>query len=119
MTKLSELNLPTLDGGWITLKEAADRLGLTRSYIYKKVANGDFTTAHRIGAEASYIVNASEVDAMLNHVTPPVETEAELQVEEEIAAAEDEAIHQAEVDKEESPVEQPKELSIDEMLQQL
>jgi hypothetical protein len=61
MTKLADMEVPSLEGGWVTLAEAADRLGYTRSYAYKKASSNGFQTLHSIGSQASYVVNESEI----------------------------------------------------------
>jgi hypothetical protein len=69
MTKLAELEIPALEGGWINLTEAAERLGFTRSYMYKKAARygqpGGFETIRKIGTQASYVIAESEVEDLL------------------------------------------------------
>ena len=77
MTKLAEMDLPTLEGGWLALSEAAELLSFSRAYMYKLVSNGSFDTARRIGTAASYVINRSEVDALINARIPDPETEAE------------------------------------------
>jgi predicted DNA-binding transcriptional regulator AlpA len=83
MTKLAELEIPVLEGGYINLTEAAERLGYTRSYMYKKASRfgepGGFTTIRRIGSQASYVIQESEVEDLL---TRALEKPAEPVVEE-------------------------------------
>lgn len=74
MTKLAEIQeIPTLEGGWINLTEAADILGYTRSYMYKKASKfgtpGGFDTLRKIGSQASYVVSRTEVEAILQDAT--------------------------------------------------
>lgn len=66
MSKLAERNdIPSLDG-WINLTEAAERLGYTRSYMYKLANKPDgLQTLHRIGTQASYVVAVEEIDELI------------------------------------------------------
>jgi predicted DNA-binding transcriptional regulator AlpA len=77
MTKLGDrTDIPTLDGGWVNLTEAAALLGYSRSYMYKLAAKapseGGFSTLHKIGSQASYVVNQQEISSILAE-RPPVE----------------------------------------------
>lgn len=53
-------NIPLLDG-WITLPEAAQRLGVSRQYAYKLASDGYFKTLHRLG-ESVLVVSDYEVE---------------------------------------------------------
>lgn len=65
MTKLSDTDIPKLDGGWINFTEAAERLGYTRSYMYKKASAGGFETLRRLGDQPTYVLNESEIEKIL------------------------------------------------------
>lgn len=62
-TKLSgNPDIPVLEG-WITIPEAASKLGISRQYAYKRAADGFFETIHQIGEEnATFVVAIEEVD---------------------------------------------------------
>lgn len=75
MTKLADrTDIPVLEGGWINFTEAAERLGYTRSYMYKKASKspeeGGFKTVRRIGSQSSFVINESEVDEILANQAP-------------------------------------------------
>lgn len=61
-TKLSgNPDIPVLEG-WITIPEAASKLGISRQYAYKRAADGYFKSIHQIGDEnATYVVSTEEV----------------------------------------------------------
>lgn len=65
MPKLSDLTIPQLEGGWINLTEAANVLGVTRTYIYKLAerspADGGLFTLRQVGSQASYVVKLDEI----------------------------------------------------------
>lgn len=64
--KLSEdPSVPTLEGGWITLTEAAEVLGITRQHSYKRAKNGGYKTIRRIGTSPAFVVNRSELEEIL------------------------------------------------------
>lgn len=54
---------------WVNLTEAAETLGYTRSYMYKKASRpadqGGFKTLRKIGNKGFFIVRASEVNELL------------------------------------------------------
>lgn len=66
MPKLTEIDVPLLEGGWVNLTEAAGILGVTRSYVYKLAARpadqGGLATLRRVGNQAVYVVQASELE---------------------------------------------------------
>jgi predicted DNA-binding transcriptional regulator AlpA len=92
MTKLAELDIPVLEGGYINLTEAADRLGWTRSYMYKKASRfgeeGGFASLRKIGSQASYVVLESEVEEILRTAVEQREAAAQTQVEKDYTVAE-------------------------------
>lgn len=59
MPKLTDLDIPTL-GDWINLTEAANILGVSRSYLYKVAPS--FNSLYRIGTQAVYVVSRAEVE---------------------------------------------------------
>jgi predicted DNA-binding transcriptional regulator AlpA len=65
-TKLSgNPDIPVL-AGWITIPEAASKLGISRQYAYKRAAEGFFSSIHQIGEEnATFVVSTDEVDKKL------------------------------------------------------
>lgn len=65
--KLSENpDIPTLKG-WITIPEAAVKLGISRQYAYKRATDGFFSSLHRLGDEmTTFIVSTEEVDKLVN-----------------------------------------------------
>lgn len=100
MSKLSDrTDIPHLEGGWINLTEAAELLGVTRSYVYKLANKPDgLTTLRCIGNQASYVVQAEEIErlrdlrqlAAVNKkrtvAAPEKEPESDLGLEELIAS---------------------------------
>lgn len=65
--KLSEdPNVPVLEGGWVTLTEAAEVLGITRQHSYKRAKTGGYKTIRRIGASPAFVVNRSELEEIVN-----------------------------------------------------
>jgi excisionase family DNA binding protein len=62
MTATHHADYPVLEG-WMTLAEAAHRLGCTRQNIHLLAAAGKLTTVHRIGR--ALIVRESDVDELL------------------------------------------------------
>lgn len=60
--KLTDMpNVPVLEGGWISLTEAAERLGYTRSYLYRLAGQGKFDSLRKLGASSTFIINESEI----------------------------------------------------------
>lgn len=57
-------DIPLLDG-WITLPEAALRLGVSRQYAYKLASDNYFTSLHRLG-ESILVVSTSDVNDKKN-----------------------------------------------------
>jgi predicted DNA-binding transcriptional regulator AlpA len=53
---------PRLEG-WLTLPEAAEKLGMSRQRVHQICDKGGFTTAHEIGT--FIVVRAAEVNKML------------------------------------------------------
>lgn len=65
--KLSEdPNVPVLEGGWVTLTEAAEVLSITRQHSYKRAKNGGYKTLRRIGTSPAFVVNRRELEEILN-----------------------------------------------------
>lgn len=63
--KLSDKDIPTINE-WITLPEAAQRLGISRQYAYKRAADDYFQSLHKIGDELiTYVVSTEEVDRLV------------------------------------------------------
>jgi hypothetical protein len=50
--------IPRLDG-WLTLREAAQRIGMTRAGLHLAVGRGEFSSVHRIGSQL--ILSEAEV----------------------------------------------------------
>lgn len=91
MPKLTELDVPLLEGGYVNLTEAAAILGVTRSYVYKLAARpadqGGLSTLRRVGNQAVYVVKASELEARKSEAASKKEESRELTLEELYAAA--------------------------------
>lgn len=83
MTKLADLtDIPVLEG-WINFTEAAERLGYTRSYMYKMAKS--LKTVHKLGNQNSYVVSVSEIDDLLAKSKATAEAKAEAPVVEKPA----------------------------------
>jgi hypothetical protein len=56
-------DIPALTG-YITLAEAADRMGLSKQALHKQAANKDLKTVRRVGerSRAVFVVKESEID---------------------------------------------------------
>lgn len=63
MTKLSEMYVKPLRG-YITLREAAERLGWSRPYIYKRAADGVFSSLVRVGTSELFLVEEYEIETL-------------------------------------------------------
>ena len=62
--KLSEMTeIPELEGQWVGLTEAAEILGISRQYAYKKASLGAFSTLRRVGSAPMFVVNRAELHA--------------------------------------------------------
>lgn len=66
----TEKEIPVL-AGWITLAEAAERLGVSRTYMYRKAKK--MSSIHRLGNQSSYVVSVSEVENLVQKqlLAPP------------------------------------------------
>lgn len=89
MTKLADReDIPVLKGGWINFTEAAERLGWTRSYMYKKASKpakeGGFKTVHRIGAQPTFVINESEIEEIIASQPDRLVAEPDLLAEPEV-----------------------------------
>lgn len=63
--KLSDKKIPTISE-WITLPEAAQRLGISRQYAYKRAADNYFKTLSKIGDElVTYVVSTDEIEKLV------------------------------------------------------
>ncbi len=54
-------NIPLLDG-WITLPEAAQRLGVSRQYAYKLASDNYFQSLHRLGESVLVVATWDVID---------------------------------------------------------
>lgn len=65
-TKLTDnTDIPVLEG-WMTIPEAASKLGISRQYAYKRAADGFFESLHKIGDEKeTFVVKTEEVSRKL------------------------------------------------------
>jgi excisionase family DNA binding protein len=53
-------NIKPLEG-WISLKEAAEELGVTRQYMFRLASNGGLETVRSIGGQTMFVVSTEEI----------------------------------------------------------
>lgn len=58
---MSESEIPVLPG-WITISEAADRLGISRQHSWRMARGKKWKTVHRVGTSDVFVVAESEVE---------------------------------------------------------
>ena len=54
--------VPVLEG-WLTAKQAAEELGISRQSVARMMDTGVFATIHAVGDRPLYVIRAEEVDA--------------------------------------------------------
>src|SRR5690606_37066921 len=114
--KLADIDIPQLeDGQWINLTEAAELLGYTRSYMYKRASKygepGGFQTLFRVGNQASYVISREEVNELLaerevpavEEVVEPVAPKKKAPAKKKVKEKEPEPAPVADIQPEESP----------------
>ena len=62
---------------WISLTEAAEILAMSRQYVNKKAAEGDYKSLHRVGNSPSFVVQREEIEKIKKLRNTPAEIPVE------------------------------------------